>query len=302
MSSAACTRALSWPRTSASIRHRSGTTFVAVPPAIVPTFAVVSASRRPSSIAAIARAAATIALRPSSGRTPACAARPRTIASIRWYVGEAITISPTGVAWSKTYPKRLSSLPTSKPLAPWSPVSSETVNSSSSPTGGGSAPAAPNRRASSSRTATAALSSAPRIPSLAFVQPPSTRIGSIGASGGTVSMCAQSRIVPASASAAGSARTGCRRWRRRAARRRPRRPGARSRVSSARTQSATPRSLPVGLSIAHSAANVSLSRSRSPSVARLTARRGRGRPAQRPARLASDTARPRAPARRRRTL
>ena len=41
------TRSSSRPRASASIRHRSGTTFVAVPPVIVPTFAVVSASSRP---------------------------------------------------------------------------------------------------------------------------------------------------------------------------------------------------------------------------------------------------------------
>ena len=39
----------------------------AVPPVIVPTFAVVSSSTRPSRISAIARAAAAIADRPSSG-------------------------------------------------------------------------------------------------------------------------------------------------------------------------------------------------------------------------------------------
>ena len=47
------------------------------PPSMRLTFAVVSASIRPRRIAPIARAAASIALRPSSGRTPACAAVPR---------------------------------------------------------------------------------------------------------------------------------------------------------------------------------------------------------------------------------
>ena len=47
-----------------------------MPPAITPTFAVVSSSIRPSRRSAIARAAAAIAERPSSGNMPACAARP----------------------------------------------------------------------------------------------------------------------------------------------------------------------------------------------------------------------------------
>ena len=47
---------------------------------------------------------------------------------------------------------------------------------------------------SASSTATAALLSAPRIPSLAFSQNPSRRTGSTGASSGTVSMCAHSRM------------------------------------------------------------------------------------------------------------
>ena len=46
------------------------------PPETEPTLAVVSSSMRPSGIAAIASAAATIALRPSSGRMPAWAAWP----------------------------------------------------------------------------------------------------------------------------------------------------------------------------------------------------------------------------------
>src|SRR3954462_9229085 len=68
-------------RASASRVQRSGTMFVpSAPPWMLPTFAVVSGSIRPRRIAAIARAAARIALRPSSGRTPACAAWPRNVA------------------------------------------------------------------------------------------------------------------------------------------------------------------------------------------------------------------------------
>ena len=68
-------------RASPSIRQWPGTTLEAVPPAITPTLAVVSSSSRPSSIAAIAAAAASIALRPSSGRIPACASVPSNSAS-----------------------------------------------------------------------------------------------------------------------------------------------------------------------------------------------------------------------------
>jgi hypothetical protein len=59
---AAAARDGSMLRASPSTRQRLGTTFVAVPPSILPTFAVVSSSRRPSSIAAIAAAAAAIEL------------------------------------------------------------------------------------------------------------------------------------------------------------------------------------------------------------------------------------------------
>ena len=78
-------RARSWSRlrASSSTSQRSATTFGAVPPVIVPTFAVVSASSRPSSSREIAAAAAAIALRPSSGRIPACAAFPRKFAATR---------------------------------------------------------------------------------------------------------------------------------------------------------------------------------------------------------------------------
>jgi len=77
--------ARSWSRlrASSSTEHVSATTFTAVPPSIRPTFAVVCSSIRPSSSEAIALAAASIALRPSSGRIPAWAEAPRKRPSIR---------------------------------------------------------------------------------------------------------------------------------------------------------------------------------------------------------------------------
>ena len=63
-------------RASASNVHHSGTMFRAVPPVIIPTFALVSSSMRPRRRSAIAREAARIAERPSSGYIPAWAARP----------------------------------------------------------------------------------------------------------------------------------------------------------------------------------------------------------------------------------
>ena len=55
---------------------------------------------RPSGMSAIARAAATIAERPSSGYIPACAARPTKVSSSSCAVGEPVTTSPIGAAWS----------------------------------------------------------------------------------------------------------------------------------------------------------------------------------------------------------
>ena len=58
-----------------------------VPPSIRPTLAVVSSSSRPSSMRAIAAAAAAIALLPSSGRIPAWASTPAKSARIFCWVG-----------------------------------------------------------------------------------------------------------------------------------------------------------------------------------------------------------------------
>ena len=86
--------------TSASSAHHSATMFRAVPPRMRPTLALVTSSIRPSGMSAIARAAATIAERPSSGYMPACAARPWNVDSSSWAVGEPTTTSPIGAAWS----------------------------------------------------------------------------------------------------------------------------------------------------------------------------------------------------------
>ena len=78
------TRAGSSERASPSTRQRSGTTLVdPVPPRTEPTLAVVWSSIRPSGIEAMASAAASTALRPSSGRMPAWAALPKNEASSR---------------------------------------------------------------------------------------------------------------------------------------------------------------------------------------------------------------------------
>ncbi len=90
----------SWERASASSSHHSGMMLRALPPLIRPTFAVVSSSIRPSRRSAIARDAAAIAERPSSGTIPECAGRPWKRTSIeRWYGAPMIT-SPIGAAWS----------------------------------------------------------------------------------------------------------------------------------------------------------------------------------------------------------
>ena len=81
-------------RTSAVNEHHSGTTFRAVPPEMTPTFALVSSSTRPRRKSAIARDAAAIAERPSSGCIPACAAAPWKRKSRSRACGEPSTISP----------------------------------------------------------------------------------------------------------------------------------------------------------------------------------------------------------------
>ena len=94
----AAARSPSTLRASPRIRQWPATTFEAIPPSIIPTFAVVSSSRRPSFIPATAAAAAAIALVPSSGLIPAWASCPVNEATNRLWVGAATITSPIGVA------------------------------------------------------------------------------------------------------------------------------------------------------------------------------------------------------------
>ena len=73
---------------------------VAVPPVIVPTFAVESSSTRPRRNSAIARAAAAIADRPSSGCMPEWEARPWNVTSSDCENGAPRMTVPIGAAWS----------------------------------------------------------------------------------------------------------------------------------------------------------------------------------------------------------
>ena len=113
-------------------------------------------------------------------------------------MGEAITSSPIGEAWSKTKPSSALRRERSKAFAPASASSSQVVNSSSTPTG--ALPCA-SRRAVPRIVATAALLSAPRIASWRFRSTPFSCTTSTGAASGTVSRWAQSRIVGAASGA-----------------------------------------------------------------------------------------------------
>ena len=118
------TLAGSWLRASPATAQRSATTLGAVPPRRTPMFAVVSSSSRPRRIAATARAAATTALRPSSGAMPACAAVPRNSASMRFWVGDATISVPGAPSLSSTNTRRAVRAARSSALAPRSPSSS----------------------------------------------------------------------------------------------------------------------------------------------------------------------------------
>jgi len=76
--------AVAWSRERHSARKLafSGTPFRTMPPEMTPTLAVVWWSSRPSSSAAMARAAARMAEMPRSGSMPAWAARPVTSTSM----------------------------------------------------------------------------------------------------------------------------------------------------------------------------------------------------------------------------
>ena len=80
----------------------SGTTFVARPPPIAPTLAVVASSMRPSGMASTAAAAMAMADTPSSGATPAWAALPRKRASNDQWQGAPVITVPGAPAASST--------------------------------------------------------------------------------------------------------------------------------------------------------------------------------------------------------
>ncbi len=84
--------------------HRSATTLGRVPPAITPTFTVTPGQRPLSAWSSrTMRAASRIALRPFSGSTPACAARPWTVMpQCRAMPLRADTMSPLARAHSST--------------------------------------------------------------------------------------------------------------------------------------------------------------------------------------------------------
>ena len=238
-------------RTSASIRQRSGTTLIAVPPR--DRADVGGRLRRRAGRAASPRsprAAATIALRPSSGRMPACAARPRKLGHDP-VVGRRARSRSRRSAWRGRTRSRSGCAAARRRTrcAPRATISSPTVNSSSSPTGGGSGAPQPAREREQRRRPPPCCRRR-GSPSLAFSQPPSTSTGSTGAVSGTVSRCAQSRML-SRAPAARDAREQV------AAVRAGPRPGVvlldlepERRAARAATRSAQARSWPDGLSIA----------------------------------------------------
>ena len=96
-------------RTSTSNEQRSATTFGRVPPAIRPTLTVTSGQRPFRSWSSrMIRAASRIALRPFSGSTPACAARPWTTIRRSRIPLRADTMSPLARAHSSTSATSLS--------------------------------------------------------------------------------------------------------------------------------------------------------------------------------------------------
>ncbi len=114
-------------RASQNTSTQSGTIFVAIPPLIMPIFAVVSASILPDLILAIAIAAIVIALIPSSGASPACAALPLIFAVMLSCPG-ALTMTLPGLPLeSRQKPKSDLIHSLSRYFEPSRPPSSDTV-------------------------------------------------------------------------------------------------------------------------------------------------------------------------------
>ena len=191
----AVTLASSRLRASPEMTQRSATTLGAVPPATTPMLAVVSSSRRPSRIAATARAAATMALRPSSGAMPACAACPLNSAWMRFWVGAPVMSVPGAPSLSSTNTRFAVSSAGVERLGAEQAVllarREDELHVAGRRVGD-------QVRASQSRTATAPLSSAPSgvEPSLLTRPSATTTVGA--ASMGTVSRCAHSPMGSAS--------------------------------------------------------------------------------------------------------
>ena len=151
-------------------------------------FAVDSSSTRPIGILSMARAIIAIALAPSSGAIPACAALPTNRAVKRRVPGARVTTSPTGPPASNTMPTRASIAAASKAFEPLCPTSSPTVNTTS--IGAWSISAACAARSASTTAATPALSSAPSTLDPSDLTASSSTTGVIPVVGRTVSMCA----------------------------------------------------------------------------------------------------------------
>ncbi len=151
---------------------------------------MVSASTRPSFIAAMASAAIWIALIPCSGQMPAWAGRPCTVKAMRLAAGARVISSQTP-STSRTRPRRARSRPVSKCLAPSRPYSSQMVSTTSmSPCG---IDFSRSTRIASRIATTPALSSPPStlVPSVRTTSPSTT--GRIFSAGPTVSMWPESR-------------------------------------------------------------------------------------------------------------
>ena len=99
----------------------------ASPLVIVPMFATVSSSIRPSGMAAIASAATFMALMPFSGSTPACTFFPWTVIVRYTEVGAQYVIAPLTPAVSNTNPRVALRRLTSMCREPTNPRSSPTV-------------------------------------------------------------------------------------------------------------------------------------------------------------------------------
>ena len=213
-----------------------------------------------SACAAIARAAATIALCPASGRMPrgrparGSAPRPSSTSARR---SRSRRSARRGRTRSRS---RRSACDMSTALAPFSACSSPVVNRISIPAGG-----VPSRTAAARPpriVTTAALLSAPRIASWRFVSRPSSLTTSTGPSSGTVSMCAHRSTVGAP-SGPGTRASRLPESEPVAARCRPPPPRCPGRGDPRSAPRATARSRPDGLSISQMRMNSARSRSRS---------------------------------------